>query len=514
MLWAIAGAGTVSNLGPFTSPAYGSTVRMLQMETFLALAAFGVLVGAGRADELRQRERSLARSNARLRREGELVRKAEERFRGLLEAAPDAIVIIDEAGAMQLVNAQAEQLFGYPREELIGETLELLVPERSRAGHVHLRSTFFANPTTRPMGRGLELCIVRKDGSELPVEITLGAVETNAGVLVSAAVRDIREHKRLVEELEQRGRLMDLVHDAIIVREPAEGRISYWNREAEEIYGYTAAAACGRIVHELLRTEFPESVEAIKRKLLTRGRWEGELWHIRRDGRRILVSTRQALQRGEHGEPIAVIELNSDITEQRRMEEAQSRLAAMVEHSDDAILGKTSDGTITEWNRGAERLYGYTAEEAIGRNARMLMAPEHVAEEQEMLARVFRGEALEQYETVRIRKDGSSVYASLTISPVRDRNGAVVAASAIARDITERKRFEGQLQHLADHDHLTGLFNRRRFDEELKREIARAQRYGTDCAVLAIDIDHFWVSRHGCGHGESPILGLSGFFAV
>lgn len=341
VLWAIAGAGTVSNLGRYTSPAYGSTVRMLQMETFLALASFGVLVGAGRADELRQRERSLARSNARLRREGELLRKAEERFRGLLEAAPGAIVIIDEAGAMQLVNAQAEQLFGYPREELIGETLELLVPERSRAGHVHLRSTFFANPTTRPMGRGLELRIVRKDGSELPVEITLGALETNAGVLVSAAVRDIRERKRLVEELEQRGRLMDLVHDAIIVREPTEGRTSYWNREAEEIYGYSAAAACGRIVHELLRTEFPESVEAIKRRLLTRGRWEGELWHIRGDGRRILVSTRQALQRGEQGEPIAVIELHSDITEQRRMEEAQSRLAAMVEHSDDAILGKT-----------------------------------------------------------------------------------------------------------------------------------------------------------------------------
>ncbi len=123
-----------------------------------------------------------------------------------------------------------------------------------------------------------------------------------------------------------------------------------------------------------------------------------------------------------------------------------------------------------------------------------------------MLGRVFRGEALEQYETVRVRRDGSRVYVSLTISPVRDHAGTVVAASAIARDITERKRFEGQLQHLADHDDLTGLVNRRRFDEELKREIARARRYGTGGSVLAIDIDHFKYVNDSLGHSAGDAL--------
>jgi diguanylate cyclase (GGDEF)-like protein/PAS domain S-box-containing protein len=182
------------------------------------------------------------------------------------------------------------------------------------------------------------------------------------------------------------------------------------------------------------------------------------------------------------------------------------RLAAMVEHTDDAVIGETEDGTITEWNRGAERLYGYTAEEAVGQPITLLMPPEIRSEELRALARVFRGEALEQHETVRVRNDGSEVHVSLTISPIRDRSGAIVAVSAIGRDITERKRFEGQLQYLADHDHLTGLYNRRRFDEELSREILRAQRYGTGGTVLAIDIDHFKYVNDSLGHTAGDAL--------
>ncbi len=506
ILAVIATAGTLSNRGPFTGMAYGETGHVLQLQTFLALASFTTLIGGALADELRQRQRSLTASNLGLRHEREALRTAEAQFRGLLEGAPDAIVIVDEAGAIRLVNAQAMRLFGYQREELIGKTLELLVPTRDRATHAGHRDAFFASPSTRPMGVGLELCVARKDGSELPVEISLGALQTDTGTLVSAAVRDVSERKRLVVELEQRARLMDLVHDAIIVREPGESRISYWNHEAEEIYGFSAEESRGRVIDELLCTEFSEPREAIDAELLSRGRWEGELWHVRKDGRRILVSSRQALQRDDQGRPIAVIELNSDITEQRQVEESRRRLAAMVQHSEDAILGNTAEGVITEWNRGAERLYGYTAAEAIGRSVGILMEPERAAEEQAILARVFRGEALEQFETTRIRKDGSRVQVSLTVSPVQDRGGVIVAASAIARDITERKRFEGQLQYLADHDHLTGLFNRRRFEEELRRELARARRHGAGGTVLAIDIDHFKYVNDSLGHSAGDAL--------
>ena len=202
VLWAAAGAGTLSGHGPFTDSASSYGAHLVQVEWFLALATLWLLVGGARADELRERQLSLARSNLQLRREGELLRKAEARFRDLLEAAPEAIVIVNQTGTMLLVNEQAEELFGYPREELIGEQVELLVPERCRARHVALRDAFLAAPMTRAMGRGADLLVVRKDGRELPVEITVGVLETDAGVLVSAAVRDISERKRFESQLQ------------------------------------------------------------------------------------------------------------------------------------------------------------------------------------------------------------------------------------------------------------------------------------------------------------------------
>jgi len=135
--------------------------------------------------------------------------------------------------------------------------------------------------------------------------------------------REITDRKRLQDELEQRARLLDLAHDAIIVREPTRSAVTYWNREAQRIYGYSPDEARGRITHELLATTFPDSQEAVDAELLARGRWEGELVHVCKDGRRILVSSRQALVLGEHGEPVAVIELNSDTKQLlRRLEQA------------------------------------------------------------------------------------------------------------------------------------------------------------------------------------------------
>jgi PAS domain S-box-containing protein len=146
-------------------------------------------------------------------------------------------------------------------------------------------------------------------------------------------------------------------------------------------------------------------------------------------------------------------EPSADIAEHKRTEEAREWLAAVVESSDDAIIGKTLDGTITSWNRGAEKVFGYSSSEAVGKSMRMLLPPGRANEESDILARIGRGERLDHFETVRVRKDGKEIDISATISPVKNRSGMIVGASKIARDITERKqaqqRLAGQAEELA-----------------------------------------------------------------
>ena len=195
-----------------------------------------------------------------------------------------------------------------------------------------------------------------------------------------------------------------------------------------------------------------------------------------------------------------------DVTEDAAETSARDLFSHVVQSTSDAIVTRSADGTITSWNRGAEQLYGYSAEEAIGQPM-TLIEPEHRAgEQQKLMHTVFRGESVDNFETERVRKDGRVVDVSLTVSPVADANGRIVSAAIIARDMTERVRYEQRLRHLADHDQVTGLFNRRRFDEELKRELARAGRYAEHSAVLSIDIDNFKGVNDSAGHAAGDAV--------
>jgi diguanylate cyclase (GGDEF)-like protein/PAS domain S-box-containing protein len=216
-----------------------------------------------------------------------------------------------------------------------------------------------------------------------------------------------------------------------------------------------------------------------------------------------------------HGETVArddglgavkVIGTVQDVTDETAARSARDLLSYVVQSTGDAIITKAPDGTITSWNRGAEQLYGYSAEEALGRPSGFTETGERTGEWQKLLETVFSGKSIEGFETERVRKDGSVIAVSLTVSPVIDADGRIVSAAIIARDTTERVRYEERLRHMADHDQLTGLFNRRRFDEQLKRELARAGRYPENSAVLSIDIDNFKGINDSAGHAAGDAV--------
>jgi PAS domain S-box-containing protein len=252
------------------------------------------------------------------------------------------------------------------------------------------------------------------------------------------------------DRAERLANLLTLSYEPMLVWR-LNGPIEFWNAGAERLYGYAADEAIGRSSHSLLQTKLPIGLDELNSQLRNARSWSGELRHICKDGREVVVDSRMQMLRDG-----TVLEVNRDVSDRKQIEialresEQQSRwLAAIVESSDDAIVSKNLDGIITSWNRGAERVFGYTAEEAIGQPITIVIPEDRQSEEREILTRVRRGERIEHFETIRRRKHGSLISISLTVSPVRNAEGKIVGASKIARDITEQKRNQEQIAILA-----------------------------------------------------------------
>jgi len=200
------------------------------------------------------------------------------------------------------------------------------------------------------------------------------------------------------------------------------------------------------------------------------------------------------------GKLVSVVGTSHDVTERRQMEEERARLAMIVASSSDAIFSISLDGVITSWNGGAENVFGYSADEIIGRQIFTIIPPERYAERTQILQTILSGEQLQHFETTRIRKDGRQIYVSITTSPLLDADGKIIGNSVIARDVTERRKMEEIIKHQAHHDTLTDLPNRQLFMDFLSLELAQARRDETKLALLFLDLNGFKQVNDTLGH--------------
>jgi PAS domain S-box-containing protein len=383
-------------------------------------------------------------------------------FRALLEAAPDAVVISDGDGRIVLVNARTEALFGYPRDALVGQPVEILVPQQLRDRHVSHRSTFIAAPRVRSMGEGLELYGRRADGSEFPVAISLSPVETGEGTLIVTTIRDVTFAKQAEQTIRDRGArfraLLEAAPDAMVIAD-AEGRIDLVNAQTEALFGYPRDQLIGQPVEILIPERFHARHIGHRRDYLAEPRMrsmgEGLELHGRRaDGSEFPVAI--SLSPVETGEGMLTITAIRDVTFAKRAEQAirdrGSRFRALLEAAPDAMVIADAEGRIDLVNAQTEALFGYPRDQLIGQPVEILV-PErfhsrHVGHRQDYLAEPrmrSMGEGLELHGR---RADGSEFPVAISLSPVETDEGTLIV-SAI-RDVSRTKQAEQQIKDLND----------------------------------------------------------------
>ncbi len=371
----------------------------------------------------------------------------DHRFAGLLEAAPDAMVCVDAVGRIALVNGQTERLFGYRRAELIGQPVEMLVPDAARDIHPGHRAGYIADPQPRPMGAGMELGGRRRDGTTFPAEISLSAIDTEQGILVFAAVRDVTQRRLAAETAAQLASIIQSSHDAVIGK-TLDQFITSWNPGAERLYGYTAAEVTGRHIEVLIPAQNREREAAVV-AAVTRGERvdQYQTRRLRKDGTTVEVSLNMSPIADRNGTIIGVASVARDVTEQQR---AGARFRGLMEAAPDAMVCVDGDGRIALVNAQTERLFGYGRDELVGLPVETLVPDQvrglHPAHRAGYVADPRPRPMGADIQLAGRRRDGSTFPAEVSLAAMGTGEGLLV--TAVVRDVTERLEIAAERERL------------------------------------------------------------------
>jgi PAS domain S-box-containing protein len=372
----------------------------------------------------------------------------------VLEALPAAVYTTDAEGLITFYNQAAVDLAG--RKPTLGDqwcvTWKLYRPDGTPLPHDECPMAV-ALKEGRPV-RGEEAVAERPDGTRVPFMPYPTPLYDNSGALIGAVnmLLDLSDSKRADAALRESEATFRAIVDqatAGIAETDATGRFVLANERYCEMVGYSRAELLGMRMQDITHPDdLPRNLELFDSLARGGADFVIEKRYLRKDKAVVWVRNSVSCIRDATGGVANLVAVSVDIADRKRGEDAARRLASIVESSDDAIVSKDLNGVITSWNGGAQRLFGYSAEEVIGKPVTILFPPDRYDEEPGILERIRRGERIDHYETVRRRKDGSLVDISLTVSPLRDAEGRIIGASKIARDITLRKRVEEQQQLL------------------------------------------------------------------
>jgi PAS domain S-box-containing protein len=399
-------------------------------------------------------ERHLSATVEALARRTEELQQQREWFEVTLASIGDAVITTDVQARVTFLNPVAETMTGWKNAEAHGKPLLevfCIINEDTRAR--------VENPIEKVLATGsiVELAnhtaLVARDGQEIGIEDSAAPIRDSGGAVIGAVMvfHDVsrrRKFDRALRANEERLNAMFTQAAVGIAVADLDGNFQEANHKFCSILGYPLDELRGRTFLQLTHPDDVALTQGFMRQLLS-GEIESyacEKRYIRKDQTTVWSSATVTLLRKDGDVPAQFIGIIEDISERKQAEILRSRLAAVVESSDDAIISKTLDGIITTWNPGAQRVFGYTADETIGKSITMLIPPELQSEEPAILARLRAGERIDHYETTRVRKDGTRIHVSLTSSPVKDASGTIVGASKIARDISRQKEAESALR--------------------------------------------------------------------
>ena len=358
-----------------------------------------------------------------------------------------------ETGCLLYVNRMMCEISGYDECELLGVPLSEFIHEVDREEHIE---------RFERMVRGEGVCsgetrFVSKDGRYVWVEVNATVIRDGDGkpLRTVAVVRDVTSRHHASEKLKLQTELLEQTHDAVIVWE-LDGPIVYWNRGAEVLYGYPAEEAVGKVGHELLRTEFPDGIETFTETLRREGRWEGELVHVARDGRRVTVESRHVAAGTESGHD-RVLETNEDVTERRRalemLGDSHGLLRSIVEGTADAVYVKDLEGRYLLVSSFAAQIIGgpgAVAEDIVGKDDTAFFPPEVARALMEVDRQVRETGETDVLEEEVPADDGSTRTFLSTKLPYRDHTGRVAGIMGFSTETTERRRAEEALREVRE----------------------------------------------------------------